>query len=644
MGDHDEERQATLKAQIIGLDVRPSGALQDTDEELASLFSSHGVLEPAYDPTSLVRIWENSSALNQNIQSYVTNIDGLGYRLQPRIDLNSDESFEKVRDAMWIERIRAAERGILEDNARAADATERLDDPEAEDPVEPPQDDAAVDDPLALMPTDEEVSARIEKLKITMRLEAAKLRAFLEAVSTTGSFATLRRQTREDREITGNAYWEVLRDRSGNVARFVLVPPTHVRVTAIDEQPTVVEEKVRVGLGFETVSQPRFFRRYVQAVGRRVVWFKAFGDPRVVSQQTGKIYPDLETFRQATAKPGLREDEEPELPATELIHFRIHRTGEAYGVPRWIGNLLSVLGSRAADEVNHAYFDNKGVPPMALLVSGGRLAADSVDKIETYIRDNIKGRNNFHKILVIEADDEGDPLTPREHPKITIEKLTDAQQGDALFQKYDERNIDKIGSSFRLPRLLRGDVRDFNRSTADASLRFADEQVFEPERVEFDGWFNRTVLPEIGVSLWDLRSNGPQTRDPEKIAEIVLGLTKAGVLTPNEARELSSDVVGLDLETVEAGWAKQPIQLTLAGFLPPQDGPSGEGEEKRGKDWQRAAELRSLTTEALGEAARNNALEEAGGEGAAEAAVEVLDAAASRHGEDLLEEGVTDDH
>jgi capsid portal protein len=55
--------------------------------------------------------------------------------------------------------------------------------------------------------------------------------------------------------------------------------------------------------------------------------------------------------------------------------------------------------------------------------------------------------------------------------KIEIVPLTDSQQKDALFQAYDERNADKIGQAFRLPRLLRGDVRDFNRSTAEGIQR-----------------------------------------------------------------------------------------------------------------------------------------------------------------------------
>jgi capsid portal protein len=189
-----------------------------------------------------------------------------------------------------------------------------------------------------------------------------------------------------------------------------------------------------------------------------------------------------------------------------------------------------------------------------------------------------------------------------EHPDLEFEKLADAQQGDALFQDYDERNIDKVGGSFRLPRLVRGESRDFNRATAQAVLQFVDEQVFDPERREFDAWVNRVLFPALGVTLWRFKSLGPQTRDPEKIAEIIVALVKVGVLTPNEGRELASNVLGLDLDYLDAAWAKQPLQLTLAGF--PQDGSENDEDlaemERLARDAANASQRRQSLAESVG--------------------------------------------
>jgi len=541
------DRGYIFKAHVIGRDIeRTSAAVQDAGEDTlnARIFGEANVLQPPYDPAVLLRIWENSGSLTPNVDSYVTNIDGLGHRLQAVVDFDSEEATETVRELMWVERLQRAERAQLE----------------AQSDADPDTRPAAVD-ASSLFPSDDEVAARIETLKAEARIERVRLNSFFDYANPDGSFTSLRRQTRQHLEITGNAYWEVLRNRAGEIARFVLIPPQHVRCTRLDGEPTTVRERVPLGLGWEVVTQRRFYRRYVQRVAKQTVWFKEFGDPRIVGQTSGKVYSDRADFEMNKS--------EDERPATEVFHFKIPRPGEAYGQPRWIGNMLAVLGSRAADEVNFTYFDNKAVPPLALLVSGGKLNDASVQKIESYIKDEIRGRQNFHKILVIEATGQAQMTGEVPVPKIEFKPLVDAQQGDAQFQKYDERNIDKVGSSFRLPRLLRGDVRDFNRATADASLRFADEQVFQPERNEFDDWINRVLLPRLNARLWQFRSQGPRTRDPEMIAGIVKD--SLDVMIPNEARAILADALGRDLPTLADGWARQPLKLTLAGFATPEE-------------------------------------------------------------------------
>src|SRR5690606_31692558 len=178
------------------------------------------------------------------------------------------------------------------------------------------------------------------------------------------------------------------------------------------------------------------------------VFFKSLGDPRVVSRRTGQIFDSVEALLEADPSDG---------PATELLHFAIHSPRSPYGVPRWVGTLLSVLGSRQMEEVNYLYFENKSVPPLALLVSGGRLSEASIPRIERFIEENLKGKANFHKMLILEA--EGGGTGDQARAKIELRSLTDAQQQDALFQVYDERNIDKVGSAFRLPKLLRGESK-----------------------------------------------------------------------------------------------------------------------------------------------------------------------------------------
>ena len=62
----------------------------------------------------------------------------------------------------------------------------------------------------------------------------------------------------------------------------------------------------------------------------------------MVSRRSGRVFPSLDDLLATDPSDG---------PATEILHFRVQSPRSAYGVPRWVGNLLAVLGSRQAEEV-----------------------------------------------------------------------------------------------------------------------------------------------------------------------------------------------------------------------------------------------------------------------------------------------------
>lgn len=531
------DRIALIKAHIVGSErIAESNAMPWTDaEQREQVFAGMGVITPPYDPETLAILFENASSLRQNVDAYVTNIDAFGHRFEPVIDLDASDADLRIANALIVERQR-----------KKADPRFR-DDPEVQ--------------ALATPPTPEEVAAKKAEVTEHMRLERSRLETFFDFCCVDLSFVTLRRRTRQDIEVMGNGYWEVLRDGGGDIVQLVYLPGFTMRLLPLELALVEVDVNLKISeIAFDMMKVRRRFRRYVQVFEQQVVYFKEFGDPRVLSRKTGRFYRSVDELIAADATDG---------PATEILHFKLHNARSAYGTPRWIGNLLAVLGSRQAEEVNFLYFENKSVPPLALLVSGGRLSAQSVPRIESYIENHIKGKRNFHKILVLEAEPAGG--TSLDHTgrmKIELRPLTNAQQSDATFLNYDERNADKVGQSFRLPRLLRGDIRDFNRSTSDSALSFAEMQVFQPEREEFDFIINRKILADMGIRFWRLRSNSPVTRDPAAMADIVRGLVNANILTPEEGRMLASDVFNREFKKISASWVKQPVPLTLAGIPP----------------------------------------------------------------------------
>ena len=367
--------QTILKAVVVGAKTQDP-ASRPGGEDLSAAFASVGAIEPPYDPEALCLLTEHSNSLRQNVDAYATNIDGFGHRFEPAIDFDADDADDRIADSIYLERLAARDRGELPADSQ-------------------------------LQPTTEEVTERKRELVQLARIERARLESFFDFCCFDHSFVDLRRRTRQDLEVSGNAFWEVLRDGRGEIARLVYVPSYSVRLMPLDLDPVEVEDRVRVSsVAFDTVSTRRRLRRYVQIQGFERVYFKSFGDPRIVSRKTGGVFADAESL--VDTDPG-------DGPATELVHFSVHSPRSPYGVPRWVGTMLAVLGSRQMEEVNYLYFENKSVPPLALLVSGGRLSEASVPRIERFGRPGVPqvlGADDRHRVHHRGGGGDPDPQPP----------------------------------------------------------------------------------------------------------------------------------------------------------------------------------------------------------------------------------------
>ena len=220
----DRNLQTILKAVVVGARVQDP-ASRPGGEEVSTAFVAAGALQPPYDPEALCLLVEHSNSLRQNVDSYATNIDGFGYRFEPAIDFDAEDARQKVSDALMLERIAARDAGTLPEGT----------------PLTPPA---------------EEVAARFTELRQAARVERARLDSFFDFCCFDHSFVDLRRRTRQDLEVTGNAFWEVLRDGKGDLARFVYVPSYTVRLLPLDREAVEVRERVRVSRSASTRSAP----------------------------------------------------------------------------------------------------------------------------------------------------------------------------------------------------------------------------------------------------------------------------------------------------------------------------------------------------------------------------------------------------
>ncbi len=264
----DARVQAILKAVVLGARV-PDPASITGGEGIGALFGIAGALVPPYDPEALCLLFEHSNALRQNVDAYATNIDGFGHRFDPAIDFDADDADRRVGECVYLERLAAQERGDL--------------------PVD-----------AELEPAPEEITARRRSLVQLARTERARLTSFFESCSFDHSFVELRRRTRQDLEVTGNAYWEVLRNAKGEVARLVYMPSYTVRLLPLDPKPVDVEESVRISpVTLERVATRQRMRRFLQIQYAQRTYFKAFGDSRVVSRSNGEVFASIEELKSA---------------------------------------------------------------------------------------------------------------------------------------------------------------------------------------------------------------------------------------------------------------------------------------------------------------------------------------------------------
>ena len=265
---------------------------------------------------------------------------------------------------------------------------------------------------------------------------------FFDRVNETQSYTSLCKVVRRDFEITGNSAIEILRNKFGDITMLYHVPMSRLRMTAVKKATTIEVSLNRNGKPI-TLKVKKRFRKFAQTLtttGKQVRWFKEFGDPRIMDATTGEY---------------MKKGEKPKIPASEIL-WRKNQFGDmAYGLPRWIGTILDAIGRRQAGFINYDLFENQGIPPMAIMVSGGVLTDETLEDIENLIR-SARGVEKWNRILIIEATPEGMGLEDKGNAKIELKNLSEFRKEDLMFGQYIIATARHIRESFRLPVLYVG--------------------------------------------------------------------------------------------------------------------------------------------------------------------------------------------
>ena len=349
----------------------------------------------------------------------------------------------------------------------------------------------------------------------------------------------------EARETYGIAYLEVIRNMAGEVVQIEFIKDTPSIIKTAPLEPYIPTVYYHHG---QEVERQKRFCKYRQQVGGKTVYFKEFGDPRIMDKRDGKYLEDGETLDLA-------------YQANEIMEFAIGTM--PYGEVRWIGQILGVDGSRRAETLNNNYFINGRHTPLAIIIRNGTLTDESWNKLQQYM-DGIRGAAGQHAFLVLEteATDARADFEQGEKPEIELKDLASILQKDELFQDYLDNNRRKVQSSFQLPDLYVGYTTDFNRATAQTAQEVTEEQVFQPERKSLAWAINNRLLNGYQFKYVECFFLAPDITNPDDLYKLLSVANQAGGLTPNKAKELVYKATGEVSEDYPEEWGDIPIAYT----------------------------------------------------------------------------------
>ncbi len=385
-----------------------------------------------------------------------------------------------------------------------------------------------------------------EKETPEMKEEWNKMQRILDLLNMDSSTKEIFEKVVEGREKYGISYIEVIRDMEGNVAQIEYINDTETVDMTYPLEPYIDTEYIYKG---ESIHRKRKFKKYRQTVGGKTVYFKQFGDPRVMDSRTGKYIGTDEEVTEI----GI------DNQANEILEFKIGTM--YYGEVRWIGQVLTLDGNRRAEILNNNYFREGRHIPLMIIVKGGKLSTDSFDKLNAYM-DGIKGENGQHGFVILEAEKEETTTQFEDGSKVDVEikDLGSILQKDELFQGYQDNGRRKTQSSFLLPDLYVGYTTDFNRATAQAAMEVTEKQVFQPERESLAWILNNVLLNAYGFKHVQAVFDEPDITNPDDLQKILNITERAGGMTMNDARDLTGKVLNKQVENYPDEIGNQSLQ------------------------------------------------------------------------------------
>jgi capsid portal protein len=525
-------------------------------------------VKPPMPPEDLVEIYRKSSEVPKNARARGQNVAGFGWELTPVIKFEDPKLTKKASMFMYLDRVAKWRQAIAEAIQAGAE----------------PEELKALTKNAPGEPTAKEIETEIAAWKKRAEMEHAILTIRLKNFCYEYPLQELIKRTEVNTGALAYCGWEILRDAQGTPIRAKLVEPMYMRPTEEDPEPVPVPWlRETSDVTYEAILVEKRFRRYCVQRNDVKIWFKEFGDPRVVSQTTGAVFADLDEFNKAKTDTKEAKDAKE---ATEIMLWAEYSPGaEPCGMPIWHGHSLDVETARASKEFDYDELAHGKMPRGVFTIIDAMIDSPVTEGFKKFLREG--GIGNRNRVGVMEvATASMQKIAGAGRAALDFINFSDAQHDDATHLKLKESADSGVSQDFGNPPVLLGDAKSVqNRSVAEVSQEVAEEQTYTALRQLWDHTINQALVMPWGFRFWRFKLKAPRLQQAEAVEKLIKTLIESHVIRPDQAIPLAASLLGQEFLGEPAEWQKVPPKVAVAGmtkdFLPQRDNPMTVADESK---------------------------------------------------------------
>lgn len=337
--------------------------------------------------------------------------------------------------------------------------------------------------------------------------EPEQLRQQMEDLTPDLTFTELLKQAEWEMDAIGWGVWEVVREKAAvgtyGAPAAIYPIPSHTIRASLDP------------------------RKWVQMRAGRVRYFKKFGAPCTVNNETGDVL-DWDSKRGKAAAAVVPQ----EYVASELIIFKEYTPRSLwYGLPKWISNVSTIAELGAIREFNVSWFASGGQIDYHMHFKAGSLemAKEMKGQVETQVRENA-GRGHTGILTAGDQDTE-----------VAVQKLGDMlREGHFRFRRGDLVKEVLIAHGVPPYRIGWAETGSLGGSSSGDMLDAYGKGVVKPRQQVIEDRLRMTLFdPKTGIKTGDFRLKLAELDLSDLMEEMKVAESSVekAIMTPNQARK-----------------------------------------------------------------------------------------------------------